>query len=200
MPMLKNREYRDFGISNMEVREAENNQYIVEGYAMKWDAYPLYEDSDGTIYEKFDRNCFAGCDLSDVIFQENHEGSVLARLRNNTLEIKFDEIGMFIRANLGLSEKGRRLYEAIKNGLMDRMSWGFIPDEYEFDKISRTIIHKSIKKVFDVSCVSIPANDNTIISSVRSWVDGEIERNLQELKKIEEARAKVILKLKLEDF
>lgn len=202
MPMLKEREYRDFALSDIVLsrsEEGENEQFVVEGYAMKWSPYVLYEDTDGTpVYEQFERSCFEGCDLSDVIFQENHTGSVLARTRNKTLEISFDDIGMYIRANLGFSQKGRDLYEAIRNGLMDRMSWGFIPGEYKFDKLARTFIHKSIKKTFDVSAVSLPANDNTIISSVRSICDGEIAKMTQELREHEETIKRIELKAKIQ--
>lgn len=201
MPQMKDREYRDFALSDMVLtRDGENNeQYIVEGYAMKWAPYKLYEDYDGQpVFEEFKRNCFEGCDLSDVIFQENHTGSVLARIRNKTLELSFDDTGMYIRANLGMSQKGRDLYEAIRNGLMDRMSWGFIPGEYEFDKQSRTFVHRSIKKTFDVSCVSLPANDNTIISSVRSICDGEIAKMAQELRKREAQKIAIKAKILLE--
>ena len=191
MPQMANREYRDFNISDLQLRSDENEQYIVEGYAMKWAPYKLYEDDGQPIYEEFKRSCFEGTDLSDVIFQENHQGQVLARLRNMTLEINFDDIGMHIRANLGLSQKSRDAYEAIKNGLMDRMSWGFIPGEYYFDKVSRTFIHTKIKKVFDVSVVSMPANDNTNISSVRQYIDGEIEKLAQELREHEELKEKL---------
>lgn len=188
MPQLSSREYRDFNLGEIEVRSAETgdqDQYIVEGYAMKWAPYPLYEYDGEIIYEEFKRSCFEGCDMSDIIFQENHEGQVLARLRNDTLEIILDDIGMFFRANLSLSQKSRDLYEAVKNRLMDRMSWGFAPDQYEYDKLTRTIVHTRVKKVYDISAVSIPANENTSISSVRSFANGEISRMAQELRERE---------------
>lgn len=193
MPMMKNREYRGF-----EFRAAEKkDDYIVEGYAMKWEPYALYEDERGNaVFEEFKREAFADTDMSDVIMQLNHEGTVMARLRNNTLHINLDDIGMHIRADLSKSQDARNLFEAIDNGLIDRMSWGFFPGEYHFDRKSNTIIHTRIKKVFDISAVSLPANEGTSINSVRSYIDGEIEKMTQELRAHEEAKDKLLRALK----
>lgn len=191
MPMSKNRQYRAF---NVEVRNVQNDEesYIVEGYAATWDRYELYDD----IYEQFTAECFKETDIRDVIFQYNHEGMVYARMSNGSLTVTVDDRGLYVRADLGGSEDGRKLYEAIKNGLVTKMSWGFIPGEYEYDRNTKTVIHKSVKKIFDVSAVSIPANEYTDINA-RSFADGVIGGVLQELQKREKAMKELELKLKL---
>lgn len=181
-----------------EQKRIESDSYV-EGYATTFKPYVLYEDEGGPVYESFTAECFKNCDMSDIIMQYDHCGKVLARQRNNTLIVEVDEEGLFICADLSKSEASRALYEEISNGLIDRMSWGFIPGEYHYDKKTRTIVHTSVKKIFDVSAVSIPANENTNIG-IRSYVDGEIERIAQELREREDAKAKLLLKLKLEDF
>ena len=173
--------------------------FYVEGYAAKYAPYPLFEDEDGVVYEEFTRDCFNGCDMSDIIMQYDHEGKVLARQRNNTLIVETDDVGLFVCADLSKSEASRSLYEEIENGLVDRMSWGFIPLEYYYDAPRRTLVHTKVKKIFDVSAVSIPANDNTNIQA-RSFVNGEIERMTQELREAKRAKEKLILKLKLGGF
>ena len=72
------------------------------------------------------------------------------------------------------------------------MSWAFTvsEDAYNKDTHSRRIL--KIKKVYDVSAVSYPANADTDISA-RSYFDGVIEREQQE--RLE--RRKQILKIKL---
>ena len=122
--------------------------------------------------------------MSDVIFQYNHEGRVFARTRNNTLEITPDEKGLFIRADLSGTEEGRKLYEEIKGGYTDRMSFGFTVAEDRTDKTGddpRTYLRTITKvgRLFDVSAVSIPANDFTEISA-RSYVDGILDREKAE--------------------
>lgn len=177
-----------------------NSNYYVEGYAAKYEPYVLWEDEDGPVYEEFVRGCFAETDMSDVIMQYNHEGKVLARLRNETLKVEIDDTGIFIAADLSKSEAARNMYEEISNGLVDRMSWGFVPGEYSYDRQTRTIRHTKIKKIFDVSAVSIPANDNTNIQARSVLVDGEIKRAAQELRDEQMAKEKLMLKLKLGGF
>ena len=131
--------------------------------------------------------------MSDVIMQYNHEGRVFARTRNNTLELRVDEHGLFVSADLGGTEIGRNLYEEIKGGYTDRMSFGFTvskdertearDDENKVRTITRTIT--GIKKLWDVSAVSIPANDGTEISA-RSWCDGVIAELTEEHRKAED--------------
>lgn len=177
-----------------------DSTYYVEGFAARFEPYVLWEDEDGPIYEEFVRGCFDGTDMSDIIMQYNHEGKVLARQRNNTLLVEVREDGLFMAADLSKSEASRAMYEEISNGLVDRMSWGFIPGEYEFDRKTRTFRHYSVKKIFDVSAVSMPANDATIIQSRSELVDGAIRQAMQELQKDADARAKLLLKLKLGGF
>lgn len=178
MPVKEGREYRSFALMQ-PVSEEESGGYIVEGYATTFD--DAYDFTRGT-KEVIRRSALDGADMSDVIFQMNHEGSPLARLRNNTLFIECDDHGMKVRADLGGSQQGRDLYEAISNGLVDRMSWGFTiaPGGWEWDAETRTGYINQVEKVFDVSAVSIPANEGTEIHA-RSYIDGVIESEGQEL-------------------
>lgn len=158
---------------------------IVEGYATTFDQpYELYSDANMVINEQIDARAFDEAQLSDVIFQYNHEGRVFARTRNNTLEITPDEKGLFIRADLSGTEEGRKLYEEIKGGYTDRMSFGFTVAEDRTEKTGedpRTYLRTITKigRLFDVSAVSIPANDFTEISA-RSYVDGILDREKAE--------------------
>ena len=95
----------------------------------------------------------------------NHEGKVLARQSNKTLGIEADESGLFTFADLSKSRAAQDLYEEINNGLITKMSWAFkvLEDAYDRDTHTRTIL--KIKKVYDVSAVSYPANSDTEISA-----------------------------------
>ena len=124
--------------------------------------------------------------------QYDHQGKVLARLSNGTLGIEPTEKGLFIYADLSKSQEARELYEEIKNGLVTKMSWAFTVAEEEYDKETRTRIIKRIKKVYDVSAVSIPANDGTIISA-RSFINGVIEKEQQELLERRKRKIKLLI-------
>lgn len=182
MPMLQERQYRELQPMQFEVeRKRLESNYYVEGYAAKYEPYVLYEDADGPIYEEFRRGCFEGTDMSDVIMQYDHSGKVFARNSSGTLIVEPDEIGLFMAADLSKSVAARDMYEEITNKLVTKMSWGFIPGDYYYDEARRTIVHTFIKKIFDVSAVSIPANDNTNIQA-RSFVDGVIDKLTKEIR------------------
>lgn len=180
-----------------EAKRLDSN-YYVEGYAARFEPYVLYELDDQPIYERFERGCFDGCDMSDVIFQLNHQGTVMARQSNGSLIVEVDEHGLFTAADLGRTEAARRLYEEISTGMITKMSWGFIVGDYYYDRDTRTIVHTKVKKIFDVSAVSIPANQNTGINA-RSWADGVIDLAARSEAELDERRRRLRLKIKLQE-
>ena len=173
------------------------SNYYVEGYAARYEPYVLYETEDGPIYERFERGCFDNCDFSDIIYQLNHQGTVMARTSNGSLIVEVDENGLFTAADLGRTEAARHHYEEISTGMITKMSWGFILGDYHYDRESRTIVHKSVKKIFDVSGVSIPANQNTEINA-RSWVDGVIDLAVRSEAELDDRRRRLRLKIQLQ--
>lgn len=173
----ENREYRIF-TGPFEVRAANDNEsFIVEGYATTYEPYVLWEE-DGIKYkeqvlpEAFD----SATDMSDVIFVRDHEGTVFARTKNDTLVLTPDDKGLKIRADLSKTASAREMFEEIKTGLYTQMSFAFIVDDDEYDSRTHTRIIRHLKKLFDVSAVSFPANPGTDISpATRSRFDGFIE-------------------------
>ena len=193
MPIRNDREYRK--AAPFEAREDES--YIVEGYASTFEPYVLYREGDVEIRERIDPNAFSESDMSDVIMQYDHEGRVYARQSNGTLEIGVDDHGLKVRADLSRTEGARQLYEEIKSGMITQMSFAFSIAEDEYDKKEhlRTVI--KIRKLYDVSAVSIPANPGTEISA-RSYAEGVIEQERLERAEAEERERKVrALKLRL---
>lgn len=102
-----------------------------------------------------------------------------------------DNIGLHIRANLAGTEEGRRLYEEVKGGYIDKMSFAFevSEDSYERDTHTRRIL--GIRRLYDVAAVDIPAYDATNLSA-RSYFSVKAEKVKQA-----EARAQKIKKIKL---
>ena len=178
------REYR-----SMMMEAQPDEKMIVEGYATTFDEpYHLYFDDKGReVKEMVSRDAFLNTDMSDVIMQYDHEGRVFARLSNNTLKLSTDEHGLKVVADLGGTEIGRNLYEEIKGGYTDKMSFGFTVANDRITKdgdgFLRTIL--SVGKLFDVSAVSLPANNLTEISS-RSHCDGAIAEIDEEIRRQEE--------------
>lgn len=174
-----------------------NSDFYVEGYATTFnDPYCLYEYDGNKYFEVIDRGALEGADISDVIMQYNHDGKVFARQSNDTLGISADEKGLFIFADLSKSNAARDMYDEIKSGLITRMSWAFTIGAQAYDRDTRTRTIQRIKKVYDVSAVSYPANPETEISA-RSFFNGLIEGEKQELLKRERDLEYLKLKLKM---
>ena len=184
------RQYRSFDVSRFERRASESGEKIVEGYATTFNQpYELWRDTwDGNVYvflEQVDARAFDNTDMTDVIMQYNHEGRVFARTGNNTLALDPDAHGLHIRADLGGTEIGRQLFEEIEGGYTDKMSFGFRVGKDKREEteerneetgvrtvtVLRTIL--GISKLYDVSAVSLPANDATSISA-RNYCEGVI--------------------------
>lgn len=182
MPKTNNREYRNMVLEIVKRDDAEEMR--VAGYASTFnEPYTLYEDEDLIYREQVDARAFDETDMSDVIMQYDHEGRVFARISNNTLTVTPDEKGLYIEADLGGTELGRELYEEIRGGYTTKMSFGFIVDrdeelrsEAEDGRVDVLRTITGISKLFDVSAVSLPANDGTSIgATTRSQIDGAID-------------------------
>lgn len=193
----------------MEVRkkeeESEKEEYFVRGYATTYnEPYVLYSNEEMEIREQVDPDAFVECDMTDVIMQYDHRGRVFARISNNTLSLTSDAHGLLIEADLGGTEIGRQLFEEVRGGYTTKMSFGFTVDDdaiEEFTENGKRIYQRTITKIgklYDVSAVSLPANDGTEISA-RSFVDGVIAKaEAERLLKAEQERAKARLELEIE--
>ena len=173
MPVKSDREYRKIPAFLVETRAAgEDGQEQAEecrvgGYATTYNDPYVLGSLDGVDYlEQIDRHALDEADLSDVIMQYDHEGRVLARLSNGTLQIiPDDDHGIKVEADLSKTDAARALYEDIRTGMVKDMSWAFTvqEDAYDIETHTRTIL--KVAKVYDVSAVSIPANPQTEISA-----------------------------------
>lgn len=195
------RQYR-----SIEIRElsANDDEKIVEGYATVFNQpYVLYKWSDYEVDEQIDSRAFDNADMSDVIMQYDHHGKVYARTSNDTLRLTVDDHGLKVRADLSGTEIGRQLYEEIKGGYTTKMSFGFTVSEdtrvvtEDHDNNKTTVLRTITKigKLYDVSAVSLPANDATSISA-RSYGEGVIAELTEEHRKAQE-RARRIQKIKI---
>ena len=190
------REYRRMELKPVEATYDEAENFNVRGYATTFnEKYTLWDQGDVRLDEQVDPHAFDNTDMADVIFQYDHEGRVYARTSNDTLKLTSDEHGLQVNAYLGGTEIGRALYGEIKGGYTNKMSFGFrvgaddIEEREEDGKVIYTRTIKSIAKLYDVSAVSLPANDGTEISA-RSLRDGEIAKlEAERLLKAERAKA-----------
>ena len=175
----------------------EENKMIIEGYAITFNSPATHGYT-----EIIDERALDNCDMSDVPLKYNHEDShlVIARTRNHSLELKKDEKGLLIKAELIDTQSNIDIYKSIKAGLIDKMSFAFTvrEDSYDYDTDTRKIL--DIERLYDVSVVDIPFYDSTSVYA-RNENDDFLERR-KELRKeyedklaLKEAKAKLIEKL-----
>lgn len=191
MAIKSDREYRNLGAFNSE------SEYIVEGYASTFEPYELLEIDGVKFYEQIDRHAFDEADMSDVVFLRDHEGRVMARTKNNTIQLDIDDHGLHQRTDLSKTQASRDMAEDIAVGNYSQMSFAFTVAEDHFDRDTNTRIIDRVRKVFDISAVSFPANPQTEIGlSMRDYFNGEIEMIRAERLEAEK-RARDLEKLKL---
>lgn len=197
MPIKADREYRSMELRTLE--QTEDNNYVVDGYATTFNSpYELYRDGKYIVMEQVDRHAFDEAYTEDTIFQYDHSGMVYARTRNKTLLLETNDHGLKVTADLGSTEASRGIWEAIDKGLIDRMSFAFTVagDSYEEEEqangdiiLTRTI--KKIGRLYDVSAVSFPANEQTSISArTKELCDGEIAKFEAERLQVQEIKEK----------
>lgn len=180
-----------------------DTDYYVEGIAARYDPYLLWDDGDlGRTYERFEQGCFDTTDMTDVIFQFDHSGRVFARNTNNTLIVEPTPEGLFMAADLSKTERARDIHGDIVARMLTKMSWRFRCGDYYIERTEGskdvTIVHTRIAKIYDVSVVSIPANDDTEINA-RDFVHGVMEEAARREAELEERKRKLRLKIKLEE-
>ena len=184
---------------NVELRTPENegDKMIVEGYAITFNSPATHGYTEVISDRALDNT-----DMSDVPLKYNHEDShlIMARTRNKSLELKKDEKGLFIKAELIDTQSNKDIYKSIKAGLIDKMSFAFTvrEDEYDYDTDTRTIT--DIDRLYDVSVVDIPFYDSTSVYA-RNDNDEflarreELRKDHEAKKQLDEAKNKLLAKL-----
>lgn len=190
--ITKDRNYRNF-----EVRAGEE-QNIIEGYAVVFNTVETMYEYDGIQYkEEIRTGAFDNTEMRDVVLNFNHGGKPVARTKNKTLELSIDQRGVKVRADLSGTEEGRKLYEEVKGGYLDKMSFAFSINAEEYNKETRTRSITDIKRLYDVAVVDIPAYESTSVVA-RSFFEVEAEKELVEARGIEQRKQRLKLKLMME--
>ena len=131
---------------------------IIEGYAVVFESPATHGYT-----EIIDKNAFNGADMKDVILRYNHDDShlLLARTRNNSLQLTIEDKGLFIHAELIDTTSNRDIYKSIQAKLLDKMSFAFTveADENDYETDTRRILQ--FDKIFDVSIVDVSFYDTT---------------------------------------
>jgi hypothetical protein len=177
----------------------ENNEMVLEGYAIVFNKETLIGDEKRGFIEAIDKNALSQTQMKDVPLKYNHQDNflVIARTRNESLTLVVDELGLKVRAKLLDTASNQDIYKMVQNGLLDKMSFAFSVKEQTWDRsgeIPKRMI-KSIERLYDVSIVDTPAYEDTSIYA-RSLETMELE--LEALDKVEIDKSTNLIKKRIQ--
>lgn len=83
--------------------------------------------------------------------------------------LKEDDRGLYSEFKLSRTTRGNDAYELLKDGVLDSLSIGYIPEDVEYDDAGI----RKLKKVdlMEVSIVSFPMNEQALITSVKAQLE-----------------------------
>ena len=150
-----------------QFRAAEDSgEKYIEGYfAVFGSIYELWPGAS----ESIDSHAFDGALVDDIRALIDHETRlVLGRNKAGTLELKVDERGLWGRIRLNQSDTdAMNLYARVQRGDVDQCSFGFDILDEKTEYREDGSIHWTIMKVklYEVSCVTFPAYEDTSIAA-----------------------------------
>lgn len=190
------KEIRDLSTDNIEIREDEDGDRVISGYAVKWD----FKSQVLGMYYKFREQIQKGAFLQslnddDQRFLWSHDTSkVLGRTKNNTLRLKEDDTGLKFELDLPNTTLGNDTYESIKRGDVDGVSFGFRVEDDEVEEPDDDLPLRTVKKakLLEVSAVAFPAYPDSQVSARGYDRMKEYEEELKEYREEQKAKIKLL--------
>jgi len=155
--MTQDQQYKDAEkrtMGTIEVREAEGEEMILEGYAAVFNS----ETDLGHFREVIKPGAFDDVMTNDVRALINHDPNlVLGRTTNGTLELSQDERGLKYRVKLGAQQYAKDFYESVKRGDISQSSFAFTIDKQSWNEERTVRSVDKVRQLLDVSPVTYPA-------------------------------------------
>ena len=83
------------------------------------------------------------------------------------VQLKEDDLGLHGDFLISRTSRGHDAYVLLKDGAIDSMSIGYIPEEQEFDDVHNVRKLKSVD-LLEISLVSIPMNEEARVTAVKA--------------------------------
>ena len=155
--MTQEQQYKDAEkrtMGTIEVREADGEEMILEGYAAVFNS----ETDLGHFREVIKPGAFDDVMTNDVRALINHDPNlVLGRTTNGTLELSQDERGLKYRVKLGAQQYAKDFYESVKRGDISQSSFAFTIDKQSWNEERTVRSVDKVRQLLDVSPVTYPA-------------------------------------------
>jgi uncharacterized protein len=187
-------ENRELLTQQIEIREDDNGNRTLTGYAVKWEKKSVVMGYYRKFREQFRQGSFTeSLQKDDQRFLWSHDTSkVLGRTKNNTLRLVEDSIGLRFELDLPKTTLGNDTYETIKRGDVDGVSFGFSMISEEIQEPDDDLMLRTVTKakLLEVSAVAFPAYPDSEVSA-RGY---DPYKHYLEDKKQLELRKRLILK------
>ena len=166
------------------------DRYIEGYFATFTGTYELWPGAT----ESVDPHAFDGTLSDDIRALVDHETRlVLGRTKAGTLTLRVDDHGLWasIRINAEDSD-AMNLYARVQRGDVTQCSFGFDILDEKTEYREDGSVHWTLLKVklYEVSCVTFPAYEETGVKARKKEIDTIKERKLEEWKKTQANRLK----------
>jgi uncharacterized protein len=187
-------ELRELTTQKIEIREDEDGNRTLYGYAVKWEKKSNVLGYFYKFREQFKKGAFAdSLQKDDQRFLWSHDTSkVLGRTKNSTLRLFEDDIGLRFELDLPDTTLGDDTYKSIKRGDVDGVSFGFKKESDDIEEPEDDLPLRTITKakLLEVSAVAFPAYPDSEVSA-RGY---DPYKEFVEEREEEELRKRLILK------
>ena len=198
----RERRYIDPVTAQIEFREANADEMVIEGIPILYGVRTILWPGFAEIVEPMAAT--KALEKREAYLLWQHKSSEpMASYKNSTLSHEEREDGVHIVADCSKTTWGRDGYEAVRNKLIDKMSFSFTVADQEWEEVTNpdgsvlTVRHiKEFESIFDFAPVTFPAYNDTEIYT-RSYQEFKTE-NVPEVPEVEsesyaaEARARRI--------
>lgn len=192
-------ETRELTTNEIEIREDDDGNRSISGYAVKWEMKSHVLGYYYKFREQFKKGAFAdSINDGDQRFLWSHDsGKVLGRIKNDTLRLKEDNIGLRFELDLPKTTLGNDTYESIKRGDVDGVSFGFRNPDDHVEEFDDEIPLRTIKKadLIEVSAVAFPAYPDSEVSARGFDRMKEYSEELKEYRDEQASKIKALMEI-----
>lgn len=192
-------EMRELVTQGIEIRQDDDGNKSVSGYAVKWDKPSSVLGMILKFREKFQKGAFLETlNNDDQRFLWSHDVSkVLGRTGNQTLKLNEDDTGLRFELDLPNTTLGNDTYESIQRGDVTGVSFGFKAEDDEIDEPDEDMPTRIVRKarLLEVSAVAFPAYPDSEVSARGYDRMKDYDESLKKYQEEQAARIRTLINL-----
>ena len=181
-----------------DIQTNEDGSMTVRGYVNKTETKSKMLGRNQKFKEVIKRGAWQRAidNAKEIHFLAEHDNSkILASTRNDSLELREDDQGLYMAATISPTSYGKDYYQLIKDGILQNMSFGFRAVKDAWRNMG-THFERTVNELelFEVSVVRDPAYSNSTISARGIDVVEDIEiPKIQEIKEVKDMNKKALI-------